>query len=186
MRFGVTVDWETLSNDSRDERLALMTAFLACIGSAYFGKYLQSRKPCAASAKHLPSAFASDIINHTRHNQKLSEKNSQTQITTKFNRSHPQYGALKILFHILQSFVGRELGLSEELRNQIMVQLQEWRRAVDLMDREAVGQLDNVLALLKPQTSDWASKFNRNIGKGWRTCGLAGCLVTTGLKACSR
>lgn len=156
--------------------------------NAYFSKYLRSKKPLAVNGKQLPLVVAERIA-------ELGFAWEPELRSPSLRELEEHYisilsSAVQLLSTLCTSFVkegDQESVVPNALRERLKPLLMTWARRYR---NQFFGDVTmRVLAAWNPKIDptfrDDAKKFRKLI-LGWDQCGLPGCMLKTGLKACSK
>jgi hypothetical protein len=155
----------------------------------YWTKYLRSRKPAAAGNRRFMKVLVQRFLDVAPmwdqyfHNPPRDRFMGQAQSATAAVLKCIQF--IDVIFSGLSESERQEL-FPQYLRDQLTVWCRKWAR---LYPREELGEAaGTALVLLSCERKDFkrVAKPVRRITKGWNSCGLPGCTVVIGLKACAR
>lgn len=158
--------------------------------NAYFSKYLRSKSPLAANGKRLPRIVAERIAEIGFAWEPELRRPTSRDLDERYKSILGS--AVQLLSTLCTAFVkvpDQESVVPAELREKLMPLLKEWARRYR---GTFMGDVTlRVSAAWSPELhrDGWFKDEVKKVRKqalGWDICGLPGCEVTTGLKACSK
>jgi hypothetical protein len=157
--------------------------------NSYFAKYLRSKKAFAANGKLLPRVVAERVA-ELGFSWEPQLRNPTTEEIDDHHKSILA-SAVQLLSTLCTSFVkedNQESVVPKVLRDNLKPLMKTWAQRYE---KQFLGDVSlRVWALWSPELDDgWLSEQVKKVRKrslNWEVCGVPGCGVKAGLKACGK
>jgi hypothetical protein len=159
--------------------------------SRYWGKYLYSHRPIAASGKRLGLVLAQQLylaapVLDRRMKAHTPNQDSRLAWIVACRSMEILRNSLPRMKPSVDPSFNDSIDVTETLRENLLKYIRPWCEGLARLDEQGSIEAQWTIMVLENSASDYELRSFRQDSRGWLACGLPGCRAGADLKVCAR